>query len=258
MSVLSWNVQRYNAPWFLAAPWRRRRDGVTRRLRETGADIVCLQEVLHAVRDDIQAALPRHVWVGVGRNDGAAEGEYAPVLFDPSKFALLDRGWFWLSDQPNRPSIGWDASLPRIATWVRLQAIGTSPPLFVVNTHFDHRGRRAREQAAWLLARETFRLGRGDPCLVTGDFNARTTDTPLRTLQLFLTNGDLDPRGRTEGPAATHALGRIDHVLYSGHFARIEGRTLPSGRLSDHAALHYTLAFDWPNYRIAGRSRLQP
>ncbi len=250
VSVLSWNVLRYNAPWYVAAPWRWRRDGVLRRLREAGADIVCLQEILHPVRDDVLDALPQHEWVGVGRNDGATEGEYAPILFDKSKFMMLDRGWFWLSDQPHRPSIGWDANQPRIVTWVRLQPASKGTPFIVVNTHFDHRGHRAREEAAWLLASETFRLSRGDPCLIAGDFNARAVDPPLRTLQLFMTNGDLDPRGHAVGPPATHAQGRIDHILYSGHFTRVEARTLPGGRLSDHAALHYTLAFDWPNYRF--------
>ncbi len=252
ISVLSWNVQRYNAPWYLAAPWRRRRDGVAARLRNAAADIVCLQEVLHPVRDDIQAALPGHDWVGVGRNDGATDGEYAPILFDATRYALRDRGWFWLSEEPARPSIGWDANQPRIATWVRLQARGSDLTFFVANTHFDHRGKQAREQAAWLLARETLRLGRGDPCMVAGDFNARPDDRPMRTLQLFMTNGGLDPRGRTDGPMVTHALGRIDHILYSNHFARVEARTLPAGRLSDHAALHYTLLFDWPSYRLTG------
>lgn len=240
ISVLSWNVQRYDAPWFLANPWPARRAGVMGRLRRIDSDIVGLQEILHPVRSDIEAALPDHAWIGVGRDDGIAAGEYAPILYRRAKFRLLDHGRFWLSEQPDRPSIGWDAKLPRIATWVRLQGRdGTS--LVVFNTHFDHRGRRAREQAAWLLAREAYRLGRGDPCIVLGDFNARADTPPLRTLQLFFRNAARDPRGTTRGPAATHALGRIDHVLYSRQLARVTGRTLPANGLSDHASLHYIL-----------------
>ncbi|MDJ0951155.1 MAG: endonuclease/exonuclease/phosphatase family protein [Alphaproteobacteria bacterium] len=245
VSVLSWNVQRYDAPWFQAAPWRLRRAGVLRRLRQIEADIVCLQEVLHPVRDDIEVALPGHRWVGVGRRDGRTEGEYAPILFRTAKYRMQDEGCFWLSEQPSRPSVGWDAQLPRIATWVRLEdAAGQS--FLVLNTHFDHRGRRAREQSAWLLARETVRLSRGDPSIVTGDLNARARDDPLRTLQLFLVNGALDQRGHAEGPSATHLAGRIDHVLYSRHFARLAGRTLPARGLSDHATLHYVLARQEP------------
>ena len=162
LSVLSWNVQRFNAPWYLAAPWGWRRQGIVRRLREARADVVCLQEILHPVRGDIQAALPNHEWIGVGRNDGVTEGEYAPILFDASRLDLLDRGWFWLSEEPQRPSIGWDASQPRIATWARLYEPITGNAFLVVNTHFDHRGREARDQAAWLIAREVLRLSRGD------------------------------------------------------------------------------------------------
>ena len=255
LSVLSWNVQRFNAPWYLAAPWGWRRQGIVRRLREARADVVCLQEILHPVRGDIQAALPNHKWIGVGRNDGATEGEYAPILFDASRLDLLDRGWFWLSEEPQRPSIGWDASQPRIATWARLYEPITGNAFLVVNTHFDHRGREARDQAAWLIAREVLRLSRGDPALITGDFNARVSDRPMRTLQLFMMNGDLDPRGSTAGPKVTHALGRIDHVLYSRHFTRVAANTLPGRHMSDHAALHYTLAFDWPRVSFARPAR---
>lgn len=239
-SVLSWNIQRYDAPRFLAKPWPQRAAGVTRRLRAAGPAIICLQEVLQPVRADIEDALPHHRWIGVGRDDGVAGGEYAPVLFCRSAYRLRDSGWFWLSRDPARPSIGWDAKLPRIATWVRLTA-ADGRSFLVFNTHFDHRGRRAREQAAWLLAREAIRLGRGDPCIITGDFNARATDRPLRTLQLFLTNGALDRRGATSGAAKTHALGRIDHVLYSRQFSPITAHTEPAAGLSDHASLHYVL-----------------
>ena len=241
LSVLSWNVQRFDAPWFRAPRWPARRRGVMRQLRTTDADIVCLQEVLHPVRREIEAAMPGHRWIGVGRDDGGVAGEYAPILVRDAAFRVLDRGQFWLSADPARPSVGWDAKLPRIATWVRL--VDTDGrPLLVINTHFDHRGRRARERAAWLLAGEAVRLSRGAPCIVTGDFNAREDDPPLHTLQRFFRNGAFDPSGTSEGPFATHALGRIDHVLYSRHFARVAARTLPAPRLSDHAALHFSLA----------------
>ncbi len=254
LSVLTWNIQRYNAPWYLAPPWHWRKPGIARRLHEAGADVVCLQEVLHPVRPDIEAALPDHQWIGVGRNDGGTEGEYAPILYNESKLELHGSGRFWLSEQPERPSIGWDANQPRIATWAKLHAPAIDQSFLLINTHFDHRGRRAREQAAWLLAREALRLSRGDPILITGDFNARTDDRPMRTLQLFMMNGDLDPNGAAVGPKVTHALGRIDHVLYTRHFTRVAAHTLPGGHMSDHAALLYKLAFDWPRAALSPSS----
>lgn len=241
LSVMSWNVQRYDAPWFRAARWRARGAGVMRQLRAADADVFYLQEVLHPIRGEIETALPDHRWVGVGRNDGDTAGEYAPILVRNSALRIVDHGRFWLSAEPSRPSVGWDAKLPRIATWARLADVD-GQPLMVINTHFDHRGRQAREKAAWLLAGEAVRLSRGAPCIVAGDFNAREDDTPLKTLHLFFRNGAFDTSGTSEGPFATHALGRIDHVLYSRHFARVAARTLKLPRLSDHAALHYTLA----------------
>ena len=240
VSVLSWNIQRYNSSWLVATPWRLRRAPILRQLNRLGADVMCLQEVRDPVAREIRAALPAHEWVGVARDDGHVQGEYAPILFRRDKFALVNSGWFWLSEQPARPSVGWDARYPRIATWVHLQP-PAGPAFQVINTHFDHRGAEARKRSAWLVVSELFRRCRGGPAIVTGDLNARERDAPLATLQLFLTNGASDPRGRQVGPRNTHLTGRIDHILYSRHFAPTERRTLPNRFLSDHAALHYEL-----------------
>ena len=245
VSVLSWNIQRYNSSWLVAAPWRVRGARILDQLGRLGADVIGLQEVHDPVGREIRAALPGHEWVGVGRDDGDVQGEYAPILFRRDKFALLGSGWFWLSEEPGRPSVGWDARYPRIATWVHLQP-PAGPAFQVINTHFDHRGAEARERSAWLIVSELFRRCRGGPAIVTGDLNAREGDAPLATLQLFLTNGASDPRGHQVGPRNTHLTGRIDHILYSRHFTPDARHTLANRFLSDHAALHYTLRFAAP------------
>src|SRR5690606_15854253 len=87
-------------------------------------------------------------------------------------FTLVGHGHLWLSEHPERPgSIGWDAALPRMATWVKLQ-FRRNPYLHVTvfNTHFDHVGERARVESAELLRRWVETLG-GTPVIVMGDFN---------------------------------------------------------------------------------------
>ena len=240
VSVLTWNIQRYDAGWLVATPWRLRRARILQQLRDLNADVIGLQEVHDPVARDIRAALPAHDWVGVARDDGKTQGEYAPILFRRDKLRLVESGWFWLSEEPGLPSVGWDARYPRIATWVHLE-----PPagaaFLVINTHFDHRGVEARAGSAWLVVSEMLRRCRRGPSLVVGDLNAREREAPLTTLQLFLTNGASDTRGRQVGPHNTHVAGRIDHILYTRHFAPAERRTLPNRFLSDHAALHYDL-----------------
>src|SRR5690625_7988514 len=58
---------------------------------------------------------------GVGR-DADGGGEYSAILYRKSRFEVLDQGTFWLSQTPDQAgSAGWDAVLPRIATYGRFE-----------------------------------------------------------------------------------------------------------------------------------------
>lgn len=60
--------------------------------------------------------MPRHEWFDVGRDNGKKAGEFSPVFFKKSKFILLKKGNFWLSENCNNPELGWDAACNRIVT----------------------------------------------------------------------------------------------------------------------------------------------
>src|SRR3546814_18126337 len=73
--------------------------------------------------------------------------------YRPDRFSLLGSGTFWLSPTPDTPSKGWDAALPRIATWARLKDRSAAQNFLVVNTHFDHIGEVARVESAKMIRR---------------------------------------------------------------------------------------------------------
>lgn len=55
------------------------------------ATFICLQEVLHSQLMDITSSLnhgDKWSYIGVGRDDGVAAGEYSPILYRPSVFRL--------------------------------------------------------------------------------------------------------------------------------------------------------------------------
>src|SRR5688500_1736712 len=101
--------------------WNLRRDVFFDALARGEPDLIGLQEVVHAQAEEIRAKLSAYEFVGVGRNDGKQAGEYSPILFKRDRFEKRDAGTIWLSQTPDAVgSKGWDAGLPRIATWVRL------------------------------------------------------------------------------------------------------------------------------------------
>lgn len=69
-------------------------------LKVESFDIFGTQEVLHNQLEDLLAALPDYEYVGVGRNDGMTEGEYASIFYKTDSVKCLSSGHFWLSETP--------------------------------------------------------------------------------------------------------------------------------------------------------------
>lgn len=180
--VMSFNI-RYDNPGDGPDQWRFRRDGVAELIRAEQVDIVGCQEARRNQIADLEERLPEYSWYGVGRDDGREGGEFVPVFYRTDRFEVLDKKSFWVSEEPDQPgSRGWDAALPRVTTYLRLKDRRTGDTWSVFNTHFDHRGRRAREESAKLLRERISVAPAGDHIVLTGDFNCRSTDAPYETL----------------------------------------------------------------------------
>jgi endonuclease/exonuclease/phosphatase family metal-dependent hydrolase len=162
--------------------WPEREDGVVQVVRYHDPDVVCFQELAPHQYDFVRAELDCYEWVGVGRRDGAGNGEHVPVGYDPERFDALDDETFWLSEAPEEPgSVGWDATYPRIVTRVTLaETDAPNRRLNVANTHFDHEGERARAESA-TVARERLAALDG-PTVFLGDFNCEPDSEPYRRL----------------------------------------------------------------------------
>jgi len=142
-----------------------------------------VQEALAFQVDALEEAFPDYTLVGAGRDDGDRGGEFVPILFRTKLFQPIRSGHVWLSEQPERVgSVGWDAALPRMATWVVLAFKGSQlNQICFVNTHFDHRGKRARLGSAKLI-RQMLEIRAGRAFVVMGDFNCGPGSAPYREL----------------------------------------------------------------------------
>ena len=118
--------------------WSQRCPVICNQIAYESFDLVGMQEVLKSQFDDLSNRLSRdYGCIGVGRNDGKTSGEYAPIFYKKDRFILLDSGCFWLSETPDKPSVGWDAKYPRICSWAQLQDRNTGNTLYFLNTHFE-------------------------------------------------------------------------------------------------------------------------
>lgn len=202
--------------------WQQRLPYVGGLIRFHGFDVFGTQEGLHHQLEDLKAQLPGFEYTGRGRDDGKEAGEYSAIFYDTSKFKLLDHGDFWLSADTEKPNKGWDAVLPRICSWAKLEVLSTGKPLYFFNVHFDHVGKLARIESAKLILRKVKELSQNHTAILTGDFNVDQNSDSYQVLEnskvlrdaytaapfKYVPNGtfnSFDPNTKTDS--------RIDHIF---------------------------------------------
>ena len=181
LTVMSFNI-RYGTAKDGDNHWSARRNMLFDLLREQDADLVGLQEALDFQIEEIVAAAPAYAVVGVGRDDGAARGEYTAILFRKSRFHVAEAGTFWFSDTPAVPgSRSWGNTITRICTWARL-VDRDGRGFFVFNVHLDHQSQPSRERSTLLLRERVMARSTPEPVVITGDFNVGEDNPALATL----------------------------------------------------------------------------
>ena len=142
--------------------WKDRHPYVASLIQFHDFDILGTQEAFKPQLDDLLRLLPAYSYYGLGRDDGESAGEHSAILYKTDKFTLLDKGDFWLSETPEKPSLGWDATCcKRICSWVYLRLNKTKQTFYVFNAHYDHQGVEARNCGIAEEARARRRDGRG-------------------------------------------------------------------------------------------------
>ncbi|MEL6534177.1 MAG: endonuclease/exonuclease/phosphatase family protein [Bacteroidota bacterium] len=214
VSVMTYNI-RYDNPDDGRNAWPKRKAELANQISFYGPDILGIQEgLLHQVKY-LDSALLDYRYVGQGREDGRRKGEFCAIYYRHTRFDKLQEGTLWLSETPDRPSTGWDAALPRIATWVRLDDLEDGRTLVVINTHFDHQGTQAREESAKLLINFVKSLERqGDDAIVLmGDLNATPEEAPIRQLDFSLFDSHDESVLAPFGPTGTWANWQVGNPL---------------------------------------------
>ena len=182
LRVMSFNI-RYNTPADGENAWPHRKDIAASMIRFHRADVVGLQEALLGQNQDLAERLPEYDWLGVGREDGKTKGEFSSIFYSRDRLELLQHDTFWLSSNPEEVgSMGWDAACRRIVTWAKFRDRRTDQIFYHFNTHFDHRGEKARRESAKLLLANVQEIAGRAASVITGDFNCTPDSKPYRIL----------------------------------------------------------------------------
>jgi endonuclease/exonuclease/phosphatase family metal-dependent hydrolase len=250
LRVVTFNI-RLDLPSDGQDAWPLRRDWVASVLDSLDADVIGLQEALVGQVRDLDSALSAYGRVGVGRDDGREAGEFSPLFYRTDRLELLDSGTIWLSATPDSAgSVGWDAALPRIATWARMHMVRGGREILVVNTHFDHVGVEARQRSAALLRERFVSAPNPAPLVLMGDFNVTDTTAAYRILTVpdhglvdaWKAAGSAAPTDTFTGFEASGQPGpRIDFVFVSREWDVMSARAEHLERNGRHPSDHRPL-----------------
>ncbi|KAA6300793.1 MAG: hypothetical protein EZS26_003065 [Candidatus Ordinivivax streblomastigis] len=222
--VASYNL-RLDTPQDDLNSWSYRKENVKVLIQYHDFDIIGTQEgFLHQLQDICD--LSEYVYFGAGREDGKEAGEHAAIIYKKDRLHILKSGNYWLSETPDIPGLGWDATCcNRICSWVKFKDKQTRKEFYVFNVHFDHQGVIARKESGALMIQKIKKIAKDAPVICTGDFNSTPETEQIEAMSSFL----LDSRQVTiippYGPTGTFntrfrnpVTERIDYIFVTPHF----------------------------------------
>jgi len=195
---------RYNTSNDGENSWENRGEDLVRLLAYYEPDFLGTQEGLQGQLQYIDNELSPYDHVGVGRDDGKEKGEFTAIFYNTNKYELLKTETFWLSDTPNKVSVGWDASMERICTYGVFKNKAKQNIVYIFNAHFDHLGEEAQKRSAELILQKIKDLDiLNSPLLVMGDFNCLPKDEPISIFKSFLDDALSISQKELYGPKGT-------------------------------------------------------
>jgi endonuclease/exonuclease/phosphatase family metal-dependent hydrolase len=243
IKVMTYNI-RYDNPKDGENRWDNRKEFLTDQIKFYEPDFLGTQEGLSHQILFIDSTLTQYNYIGVGRNDGKTEGEYSAIFYNSVKFTPIKSSTFWLSETPDIPSKGWDASLNRICTYGLFKNKATKEKLWIFNTHFDHRGVEARKNSVKLIIKKIKELNKENfPVVFMGDLNLEPENEAIQYLSNQMNDTKTVSTKIVFGPTGTFngfkfdkpVTRRIDYIFVSKGNIDVEKYAV----LSDSKDLRY-------------------
>ena len=245
-TVMSYNI-RYDNKWDKENSWDTRKESIVRIFEKYSPSFIGTQEGLAHQIDYMDSALTEYDYIGVGREDGEKKGEFCAIFYESDTYKIIESSTFWLSDNPENVSIGWDAALERICTYGLFEHKQSKNQIWVFNTHFDHMGEIARRKSSELiLARINDLNNFSEPIILMGDFNSLPNSRPVHTILKEFKDAFNISLNKPKGPKGTYngfnedqlIEKRIDYIYVKNidvhSHEHIDDRLDNSNHISDH------------------------
>jgi len=252
--IMSFNI-RYDNPNDNENYWGNRKEDVVNLIEHYHPDFLGIQEGLLNQVEYIKNNTSNYAMIGIGRENGDKKGEFSAIFYDINAYELLEQNTFWLSDNPDTISIGWDAVLERICTYGKFKNKITKEVIYIFNTHFDHIGKKAREMSARLILKKVSDITlESSKVIVMGDLNSEPQSETVKIFKTKLSDGKEVTKKKFYGPFGTFngfdinsiVKRRIDYIfiknLNVNSYQHIDDKRLNNFWVSDHLPVLITVS----------------
>jgi endonuclease/exonuclease/phosphatase family metal-dependent hydrolase len=209
---MSFNI-RYDNKWDTENNWELRKNKIIKLIENYKPSIIATQEGLYNQVTFLDNALTDYTYVGIGREDGKTKGEFCAIFYNTTKYKVIKQSTFWLSDTPDKISVGWDAALERICTYALVENLDTKKQIYIFNAHFDHQGKVAQENSARLILKKIEAINKENlPVILMGDLNVTPEEKTISILKEELSDAISLSSSPFYGPAGTFNAFKNDSV----------------------------------------------
>lgn len=226
--IMSFNI-RFANPKDGINIWNNRKNNVSDLIIKYKPDILGIQEGLIEQLDDLKKSGLGEIYdyFAVTRGSGEGSDETCAIFYRRTRFFVLDKGNFWLSNTPDiAKSKLLDLKLPRICTWLRLFDFYTEKVFYIFNTHLDYRDEKIRMRMTEILMEniEKIVMRLKGNIILLGDFNAKNDESCIKFCKKMLKDSCDDNSLFTfHGWTGENVIGKIDYIFYQEE--HMEGKT---------------------------------
>ena len=200
---MSFNI-RFDNPADGEDRWEVRKEELASMIQKYEPDFLGIQEALPNQVEYLDSQLKNYTYIGFGRDGEGSQSESVPIFYRADIYELLKKELFWLSETPENPSKGWDAALNRITTYGIFVNRETRDTLHVFNTHYDHRGEKARVNSSHFLNSKLKSMQLlNKKVVLMGDFNSRPEEEPVKILNKAFADAYTHSEKKARGPFGT-------------------------------------------------------
>lgn len=264
LNIMSFNI-RYENKFDKENGWDDRKEACIEVIRRESPDVAGFQEPRIRQVNYLTENLTDYANVRLGNDfglKGREDGGYhVMIMWKRDKYLMLDHGSFWMSETPEKASIGWDAHNRRVAVWVRLMDLKTRKQFVYLTTHFDHKGVVARQKEAEMIADRIREMSAADPTLpvfVSGDLNMRIDNPSLAPLHALMRPAR-ETAPETDDKPSYNGFGKtrqhyLDHIFYR-NAEPVRYRTLDGDYGIPYVSDHYPVICTFRLYPVEKRRR---